>query len=129
MRIRTEQVVVLTKERDELLDTLRRTRRTSRTTRSGSSVSRQSYRDRANERIVESAASCARRVRVARGPIWAMPKHQPENRALLQAAALFEDALAERGPRSGSTPKESRSTLSRTRRSSISPADDDVSDR
>jgi molecular chaperone GrpE len=91
-----EQFVVLTKERDELLDTLRRTQADFENYKKR--IERQSaeQRDRANERIVEGLLPALDAFSLARSHLGDA-ETSPENRALLQAAALFEDALTKEG--------------------------------
>ena len=87
---------MLTKERDEFLDTLRRTQADFENYKKR--IERQSaeQRDRANERIVEALLPALDAFSLARSHLGDA-EASPENRALLQAAALFEDALKKEG--------------------------------
>jgi molecular chaperone GrpE len=91
-----EQATVLTKERDELLDALRRTQADFENYKKR--IERQSaeQRDRANERIVERLLPALDAFSLARSHLGD-EETSPENRALLQAAALLEDALTKEG--------------------------------
>ncbi len=91
-----EQVADLTKERDELLDALRRVQADFENYKKR--VERQSaeQRDRANERMVESLLPALDAFSLARAHLGEGDM-TPENRALLQAAALFEAALEKEG--------------------------------
>lgn len=91
-----EQITVLTKQRDELLDALRRVQADFENYKKR--IERQSteLRDRANERIVESLLPALDAFSLARAHLGEADA-SPENRALLQAAALFEDALEKEG--------------------------------
>jgi len=84
------------KERDELLDTLRRTMADFDNYRKR--VDRQSaeLRDRANERMVEALLPALDAFALARAHLGDK-EPGPEVRALLAAASLFEDALAKEG--------------------------------
>ncbi len=91
-----EQVAVLAKERDELLDALRRIQADFENYKKR--IERQSaeLRDRANERMVESLLPALDAFSLARAHL-AEGDMTPENKALLQAAALFEGALEKEG--------------------------------
>lgn len=84
------------KERDELLDTLKRTLADFDNYRKR--VDRQSaeLRDRANERIVEALLPALDAFSLARAHLGD-GQSPPEVRVLLQAASLFEDALHKEG--------------------------------
>jgi molecular chaperone GrpE len=89
-------LAAITDERDELLDSLRRMQADFENYKKR--VERQSaeVRDRANERIVESLLPALDAFAMARSHIGEA-EAGPEAKALLQAAALFEDALAKEG--------------------------------
>jgi molecular chaperone GrpE len=91
-----EQVAVLAKERDDLLDSLRRIQADFENYKKR--IERQSaeLRDRANERMVESLLPALDAFSLARAHLGEGDM-TPENKALLQAAALFEDALEKEG--------------------------------
>jgi molecular chaperone GrpE len=86
----------VTKERDDLLDALRRMQADFENYKKR--VERQSaeVRDRANERIVERMLPALDAFAMARAHM-AEADASAEGRALLQAAALFEDALSKEG--------------------------------
>jgi molecular chaperone GrpE len=91
-----DEVVTLTNERDELLDALRRNQADFENYKKR--VERQSaeQRDRANERIVERLLPALDAFSLARAHLGDKEPSSVE-RALLQAAALFEDALSKEG--------------------------------
>lgn len=91
-----EELVTLTKERDELLDALRRTQADFENYKKR--VERQSaeIRDRANERIVEAMLPALDAFSMARSHLGEGVT-SPESKALLQAASLFEAALEKEG--------------------------------
>jgi molecular chaperone GrpE len=91
-----EVIAVLTKERDELLDALRRVQADFENYKKR--IERQSaeLRDRANERIVERLLPALDAFSLARAHLGDADA-SPENRALLQAAAMIEDALEKEG--------------------------------
>jgi molecular chaperone GrpE len=86
----------LTKERDGLIDALRRTQADFENYKKR--VERQSaeVRDRANERIVERLLPALDAFSLAKAHLGEAGI-TPETKAFLQAAALFEDALAKEG--------------------------------
>jgi molecular chaperone GrpE len=94
--LRDEEVVGVMRERDELLDTLKRTMADFDNYRKR--IERQSaeLRDRANERMVEALLPALDAFALAREHI-ADSEPGPDVRALLAAASLFEDALAKEG--------------------------------
>jgi molecular chaperone GrpE len=91
-----DEVTMLMRERDELLDALRRVQADFENYKKR--IERQSaeQRDRANERIVESLLPALDAFSLARAHLGDGDA-SPEDRALLQAAALFEDALEKEG--------------------------------
>jgi molecular chaperone GrpE len=92
----SDELAMLVRERDELLDALRRVQADFENYKKR--IERQSaeQRDRANERIVESLLPAFDAFSLARAHL-SEGDASPENRALLQAAALFEDALNKEG--------------------------------
>jgi len=91
-----EELETLTKERDELLDALRRNQADFENYKKR--VDRQSteQRDRANERIVERLLPALDAFSLARAHLGDAEPSSVE-RALLQAASLFEDVLQKEG--------------------------------
>ena len=94
--VHEEEIDSVVKERDELLDTLRRTMADFDNYRKR--IERQSteLRDRANERMVEALLPALDAFSLARAHLGDK-EPGPELRALLAAASLFEDALAKEG--------------------------------
>ncbi len=92
----SEEVAALTKERDELLDALRRTQADFENYKKR--VERQSaeVRDRANERLVERMLPALDAFALARTHMGEAEASAEVN-VLLKAAALFEDALQKEG--------------------------------
>jgi molecular chaperone GrpE len=91
-----EEMVTLTNERDELLDALRRNQADFENYKKR--IERQSaeLRDRANERIVERLLPALDAFSLAKAHLGDKEPSSVE-RALLQAGALFEDALLKEG--------------------------------
>jgi molecular chaperone GrpE len=91
-----EEIESVMKERDELLDTLKRTMADFDNYRKR--IERQSaeLRDRANQRIVEALLPALDAFSLARAHLGDK-EQEPEVRALLAAASLFEDALSKEG--------------------------------
>jgi molecular chaperone GrpE len=94
--VNEEEIESVVKERDELLDTLKRTMADFDNYRKR--IDRQSteLRDRANERMVEALLPALDAFSLARAHLGDK-EPGPEVRALLAAASLFEDALAKEG--------------------------------
>ena len=94
--IGAEEIETVLKERDELLDTLRRTMADFDNYRKR--IERQSgeLRDRANERMVEALLPALDAFSLARAHLGDK-EPEPEVRVFLAAASLFEDALAKEG--------------------------------
>jgi len=94
--LEAEELESVIKERDDLLDTLKRTLADFDNYRKR--VERQSaeLRDRANERMVEALLPALDAFSLARAHIGE-GQSPPEVRVLLQAASLFEDALHKEG--------------------------------
>jgi molecular chaperone GrpE len=94
--VNEEEIESVMKERDELLDTLKRTMADFDNYRKR--IDRQSteLRDRANERMVEALLPALDAFALARAHLGDK-EPGPEVRALLAAASLFEDALAKEG--------------------------------
>jgi molecular chaperone GrpE len=92
----SEEVEQLTKERDELVDALRRTQADFENYKKR--VDRQSaeVRDRANERIVSQLLPALDAFALARAHM-SEDETSAETKALLQAAALFESGLEKEG--------------------------------
>jgi molecular chaperone GrpE len=92
----SEEVAALTKERDELLDALRRTQADFENYKKR--IDRQSaeVRDRANERIVERLLPALDAFALARTHMGDA-EDSPEAKVLLKAAGLFEETLQKEG--------------------------------
>jgi molecular chaperone GrpE len=91
-----DEVLSLMKERDDLLDTLRRNQADFENYKKRIERQSQELRDRANERLVGAMLPALDAFALARAHL-SEADVTPETQALLQAAALFEDALKKEG--------------------------------
>jgi molecular chaperone GrpE len=91
-----DDIVRLTRERDDVLDTLRRLQADFENYKKRVERQSQELRDRANERLVEALLPALDAFGMARAHL-SESDTSPETKALLQAASLFEGALQKEG--------------------------------
>ena len=95
-QVQAGDIAKVTRERDELLDALRRTQADFENYKKRVERQSQEVRDRANERIVQGLLPALDAFSLARAHLGDKDP-DPESKALLQAASLFEDALKKEG--------------------------------